>query len=175
MSFRVVSRIQRSERGVLAKTVGKLALAFFVCLLLFVAFKLAASTIPESAIRNSLLESSAILDQEGDSRSYFGNDASTRLDNFTTAIMLKICASDHAVGFEAAFGDYHYQASSAPENTQTKSFREQLSGDVLSGDGRWASYARYWNGYTIVVKPLLLFFNLNEIRMLFAMSIAAFE
>lgn len=154
-------------KGVAAKTVGKLVLAFFVCLVSFSTLKLVASVIPQELLLNTLLESSATLDQEGDYHSLVGEETSVRLDNFTTAIMLKVCASNHAAGLEAAFGDYHYQNRSVANDRQIVSLREQLSDNVSDDDSGWTPYARYWNGYTIILKPMLLFLNLNDIRMLF--------
>ncbi|MDO4324202.1 MAG: hypothetical protein Q4C61_16945 [Lachnospiraceae bacterium] len=84
--------------------------------------------------------------------------SSTILDNYTDTLMLLTAAYDGKENVvDKAVNNYRI----CPED---KTMLEGCSVVGLNQGGKQTAYARYWHGYLVVLKPLLLFFNLNEIR-----------
>ena len=161
--------MENSRRGSdIPRVLGKLAICFVVLLALFCVLKIAAAAIPAQPLQHSIEESAVRLHEEGDYKRFFGKEPSFQVDNWTTSIMLTMCATERGSLLEAAFGDYRYYDASIQKNAHTESFYQQAIGNAQQEDQFWIAYARYWNGYLIVLKPLLLFLNLDGIRILFA-------
>lgn len=86
---------------------------------------------------------------------------STELDTYTDSIMVStaICPKEASV-FEKVVYNYHvgyYRGYLEQENLER----------YLSGEPGYdyASYSHYWNGYLLFLKPLLYFFEYNDILM----------
>lgn len=83
----------------------------------------------------------------------------TSLSHFSDMWMLNIASYN---GDESAFikaaGDFYYIDENHIRGLET--YTDGYSGAEIG------SYARYWNGYLVLLKPLLFFFNYNEIRVL---------
>ena len=115
--------------------------------------------IPSSALAARAAESAA-LNYTEQRPELLPNVPVSLLDNYTDCLMLNICLSDSG----SAFRDMldcpltMYGGEDATEN-----FRRLAAGDPT---GRTVDYARYWHGYQLLLRPLLLTMNLSSIRYL---------
>jgi hypothetical protein len=137
------------------------AVLFLVLLVLFAVSLTAVYALPQAAILVNLGRSAAQLQREGlyprpmlDARSY-------TIDNFTDAIMLDTAVDTSGRGpFFAAMATPH-GGSDAPDGP--------ISALAEAATGRRSNplqYAYYWHGYMVVLRPLLLAFDLGRIRYL---------
>lgn len=117
--------------------------------------------IPTERISRHVRESGNYMVKEGDYWELLPGKNTTSLDNFTDAIMILTAAYngkenviDKAVNNYRIYGD-----------GLTKQESLQISGlNMDDGKLNVKSYPRYWHGYMLFLKPLLYFFDLNEIR-----------
>lgn len=150
----------------------RLALCSVVLVILFSALKVVAAAIPAQSLHESLVASAARLEEEGDYKRFMGDEVASQVDNWTTSIMLSMCAADRGSLIEAAFADWRYYDGTIGKNAHVVSLSQQVNGNMNPDDACWIPYARYWNGHLVVLKPLLLFLNLDGIRILFALIVA---
>ena len=116
-----------------------------------------AYLIPTSALFNNVKSSSDILSSEGTYYRLFYSQEMNQLDNWTDAIMLNI----------ASFNDEDLSVIEKALLNEHNGFSvEGLENAVNGGDVSINIYGRYWNGYNIFLKPLLLIFDINGIRIL---------
>lgn len=108
-------------------------------------------------------ESGETLGQEGDYYLLLPKDGHTRLDNFTDAIMLLTSSYNGEESIiDKAINNYRIYVKKQP-----KAVSCQNCGLPIDEKYKQVySYSRYWHGYMVVLKPLLLFLNLDEIRQL---------
>ncbi len=132
-----------------------------VCLgaaLLFCAYLL-----PMGKIRRHAQESGEVLRMEGTYWRMLPYSPHTNLDNHTDSLMLLTAAYDNPkIGLaEKAMYNYYnvINGLSLPESCAILTLEEE-------GGYTTHAYPRYWHGYLVVLKPLLLFLNLGEIRQL---------
>ena len=120
------------------KVVQKLVKTFFVCLLSYIVLLTAVFCIPNSLVEKNVADGVAIIKQEGLHPHFFFSSAKSGgdLDNFTDKIMLEEALS------------------------QEKDFSPLKSAMSMSG------YARYWHGYQVILRPLLVLFSYAGIRYL---------
>ena len=126
-------------------------------LFLWVLLLIIAYALPMHSIHQHISESIPTFEKEGLYPQENINDMSTQRDNFTDAYMINIAGYDgKATLLEKAFGSY-YTTSNGTENPI-----EWLKHE----NGKTESYARYWHGYVVFLKALLLLFNYEQIRKL---------
>lgn len=134
--------------------------AYLICLAAFTALLVLAYCIPVSAVDRQVSESADQLVSEGDWPTILSPYDSTKMDNFTTAIMLSI--ADHAdqgnVLRNAMAPSYYTPAGGA--DSQVAALKAGLGQSAVTG------YQRYWHGYLAFLKPLLVFLNIAQIRLL---------
>ena len=127
-------------------------------ILLLVVFAL-----PTQRMRANLMASLPVLEQED---TYFRIDPDhyyAQLDNFTDGIMLANAISGDGKNFvDAAMNVYRITYGDMKPD---KSLAAHLKGDGELSPSIYP-YARYWHGYLIFLKPLLMFFNYSYIRVL---------
>lgn len=108
-------------------------------------------------------ESGASLQTEGNYWRMLPNSPYTNLDNYTDSLMLLTAAYDQTETnlFKRAMNNYHITINDAtmPESCM-------LLGSAEDRGYALHQYGRYWHGYLVVLKPLLLFLNIDEIRQL---------
>lgn len=138
----------------------KLVGLYLVLLMCFLLSVVAIQFIPYRAIKDNVLSSSKLLLEEGDLARKFGEGPIFTLDNYTDAVMLNIAVSaDSSHPVDAAMMNYYYGADRYFEvNNLSLSVDHQLE------DLDKKVYGRYWQGYQVVLRPLLCFFDLNRIR-----------
>jgi len=149
---------------------GKKALRVLLrmaCVLLagiLIGFLLVTATylLPLENIQENVRESAATVESEGSYPFLYSNWRSTRLDNFTDSIMMLIAAYE---GDQGLIG-----------NAMLSTYTRFADCDPAEGLVKWAtgatdgmethSYARYWHGYLIWLKPLLEVCNYSQIRVI---------
>lgn len=121
-----------------------------------------AYSLPIASIDNHVRSSAKILENEGTYPSLFSWCTST-LDNFTDAIMLTI-ASDNKADSTINKAMLIYQGGISGYGTPC----EQLVAHYINGIeyDTAGTYARYWHGYLVLLKPLLEFMDYGSIRIL---------
>ena len=119
--------------------------------------------LPTARMRRNVKDSLPYIQNENDFYFWAPYHNSTALDGFTDSIML---------------GNAIYESSASPFHDALVNPRMEFTpGDTVpvdslakyaSGetDGREVTYARYWHGYLLLLKPLLLFFSPADIRLL---------
>ena len=147
------------------------ALTAFVLLLAAVVLGTGVMTavymLPTGRMLTNVAESIETIDTEGGSFTWAPGYAGSRLDGFTDNIMLQTAVYQ---GGEGALRE-------AMLNRRMNFPKAQLSpGNALinyvygARNGQAESYGRYWHGYLLFLKPLLLFFTLSDIRMFLMMA-----
>lgn len=138
----------------------KFVLAYVITLLVASTAMIAVHCIPKEKIVEQVRESIPILESEGiyDTR-YYGL-VLFRLDNFTDKTMLQLAVTPEQKSIvEEAMLNYKYV--SKPNFEELKA---ACSGEY---DGmQRTEYSRYWHGYLVTLKPLLLFFSIRGIRVI---------
>ena len=122
---------------------------------------IAVYMLPIEPMYQNAEESVDIFVEEGVSPTLIPGFQSTYLDTYTDMTMLNMAVYDGAEStLEKAMKGFRY------EYVGRDIFESGIR--YLQGEGRpeKVSYARYWHGWIIFLKPLLLFFNYAEIRML---------
>lgn len=123
----------------------------------------ASYMIPSDTMNNSMLNASEVMQIEGTYPTLSELTAS-RLDNFTDAKMLLTAAYDGDEGLleKVLMGYSRRIEGTTPAETLVELFGENES----TGNEIVTSYSRYWQGYLIVLKPLLVFLGYSQIRIL---------
>ena len=145
------------------KRTAKLLLQVIVAIILGTVLMIAVYSLPVDVMREHVQESNIIQYREMDTYYWAPWIVSSKLDNFTDAIML-----NNAV-FEGT-GSVVDDAMNNPYVNvdgleQTRSLVKYVSDD--SANKIVINYPRYWHGYLVWLKPLLLVMNYADIRVLF--------
>lgn len=153
------------------KNVGKRILILIVTIILcavigFLALMLVCA-LPSGRAALHVRESGEILKSEGDYWSIIPSDQLSMLDNFTDCIMLLTSAytGDENCVQETVYAYRIYQKGATKEESCA------ACGAVPEEEASVQDYVTYWHGYKVVLKPLLFFFNLNQIRQINALVI----
>ncbi len=77
--------------------------------------------------------------------------------------MLNMAGHGDNLGIRGAFAGYRYVANGSD---QIESLCDSIDVGADPSSPDWSHYARYWNGWIVLLKPLLVFLNLNQIRLL---------
>lgn len=121
--------------------------------------------LPVERMRSHVAESHETFNYEGIYPQVIQEMKSSQLDNYTDALMYATAihpGSGNALKDALYNVRYEYY-----DDSMTQSLNDYAN-DVVSKESlRYElGYARYWHGYLVVLKPLLLFLNVSEIRLL---------
>ena len=122
----------------------------------------AVYTIPEKRIEENVIESTELLYEEGNYPQVF-KWCTSKLDNFTDTLMLKIAAHQRE---DSAFTNAMLAARGVVKGISypTKNiYAHYIKGVPYDYE---KSYIRYWHGYLIFLKPILTVLNYMQIRVL---------
>ncbi len=123
--------------------IGMLGLLFVYC-------------IPSSKLKTKSAVN--IFQTEGPGPILYKEHLSTRLDNYTDSIMINTaCYDGNESLVNKAMLNYHYE-------TYGESPFYSFINDTPTLCKRSVSYARYWHGYLLVLKPLLCIFEYSSLR-----------
>lgn len=135
--------------------------ALLVCILAGILLMTAVYAIPVSAMDEHMRQSTQTLSEEG-LYPHLSPYATSRLDNWTDAAMLIIAGNEgegtvleRAMTCERSLLDNYQPVESLEARYQRG---EELPQHI--------SYARYWHGYLLLLKPLLLVTDYSGIRLL---------
>lgn len=143
----------------------QMAVTFLLILAIAFCSLVAVYCIPVGAMQENLDESTRILSSEGVYPKLVGGQhgfhSSSTLDNFTDALMISTAAHrSHYFPLKASMRAEHW---TIPEGSPVDALVavQNFSPEVSS-----SPYYRYWHGYLIFLKPLLLFLDYSQIRVL---------
>ena len=117
--------------------------------------------LPEERMKDHAAESLDVFLNEGPSYKFLPDVVVTRLDNYSDALMINTAiyeGNENVLVKAMAANQYTYQTGTAFDATVRYLSNEK--GEMTE------SYARYWHGYLVLLKPLLCIFNYKEIRLL---------
>lgn len=118
--------------------------------------------LPAGPMKEHVFESTYIFEEEGRLPQLIPGDryTFTCLDNYTDAIMLNSAVYDgEGTAVEKAMNVYRREYEELADTCESLiAYSRGETGYYLE------TYARYWHGYLIYLKPLLLFFNYKQIR-----------
>lgn len=122
---------------------------------------LAVYILPTEPMKRNVQRSAAEWYDEGAWPLLINGYSSSILDNFTDSLMLSIAVYDNEQFFlkEAMNSSYAMQSV---ESLPFDSLYAYLQEEECYGE----DYARYWHGYLVVLKPLLLLFSYSDLRVL---------
>lgn len=125
-------------------------------LLLFAVYLL-----PQGKMQVHIQESIGLLENEGDNPYLMEGYKGSSLDNYTDAIMLA------NAGYQSKQPFYKAAMLVERKNTEEDEPVEWVKASIEDQeDAPVVSYGRYWHGYLVLLKPLLVFLNYKEIRTL---------
>ena len=145
-----------ANTSVMGKRIMIVVLSTIMMGLLFWLLMVVAYTVPSSQLTSHANQSRAILKQEG--VLWMQNAAlagGAHYDNYTTYHMLNIAVQSADDPFADAVSSKFYQGSDPDEGLM----------HAIAGESN-AAYERYWHGYVIFLRPLLVLFNVQQIRLL---------
>lgn len=122
-----------------------------------------AYMLPAENMQKHIYESKEVFEKEGVYPQLMEGHEDSILDNWTDAIMLMVAG--YIGGGESAFVEaVHNGYQRMIEKNPAESLVEISSGEEV--ESKVIYYSRYWHGYVIYLKPLLIFFRYQEIRYL---------
>ena len=149
----------------------RLCIAWLLCTLTFTLLLFLVSFIPRSMIAGNLSESTHILQEEGLFQNPHGSDQTWQSDNFTSAIMLNIMGTSSSGSLDDVLLAPRLAIGDSLEDMSLNSL--SVVADGLTEDAPIINYPRYWHGYEVLLKPLLVIFNINQIRQISLIAVTA--
>lgn len=123
-------------------------------------FMILAYLFPVNKMRQNANESISMLLEEGDYYKWISKDITSQSDGFTDALMINT-ATYEGEGSIVEKALLNPRADYLSEDSQTQILANSLDG--IEQD-RGKTYGRYWHGYIVILKPLLVLFNYSRIR-----------
>lgn len=122
---------------------------------------LGAYCLPTDPMEQNVRESVATFEREGTYPHVNLLGANTQLDNWTDSIMILTAAYSGPQSLaDRTINAYRYSTSlPSPTDTLVACYDRGEAADTVS-------YGRYWHGYLVFLKPLLLVFNYDQLRLL---------
>ncbi len=112
------------------------------------------------------LESSVDFIKTGDVPRWSKNVIHTSLDNFADVIMLTKAAYPVENVIESAMLNPSWSSNVIPAKTFSEGFVKLIEMDYRGFDDKPFTYPRYWHGYLTILKPALLIFTAEQLRIL---------
>lgn len=138
--------------------------AIFIATLIATSLLYFTYLIPAQSVRPNIEKSAFKLLQEGEVFQLSKKLSGSKIDNFSTSIMLNNAAF---LGRDNPFYD-----SLTNPRTEYSNPSNQISALFLSiketslDNATIKEYPRYWHGYLTILKPLLIFFDISAIRII---------
>lgn len=138
-----------------------IAVVFCLTILFWLSLSL-AFCIPASMLEENALQSQLLMEKEGDYPSEYASVKNgNHHDNYTTYYMLEIAVQPINNPLIESLEAKRFEVKSEmTEETQNSGFGHMIVGDSNS------QYSRYWHGYVVLLRPLLVFFNVLQIRLI---------
>ena len=161
------------------KNILKYIVTFILMIVVFCVLLTITSLIPREALTKKVKESSTILCNQGNSLIIFIDGRPTKFDNYTDSLMINTAYSiDNTTPFyssmvarknyikgktEVVYPDTTGELKSSSKYkalNQVGDLRDTVNNDTVES----FEYSRYWHGYLIFLRPLLVLFNISQIR-----------
>lgn len=149
----------------------------YICMvIIFFSILYITALIPKELIFKKISESAEILNEEGGSYYYHINGRDIQIDNYTDAIMLNnVYSVDNNNIVESIIKcrrNYNYGITTRILGEKSGNlFNEDPVQELLDTINKENitshEYARYWHGYMGILRPMLIFFNITQIRIIF--------
>lgn len=141
------------------KYIATLGISIIIGMLMLVA----VYALPVAEMKANVARSSEIFNYERMYPQIVHGYKYMQLDNYTDSIMLGAAIYDGAESaVNKAVNNYHIDSTQiAPDLAMTNYANEVTAYDYFT-----VSYGRYWHGYLVTLKLLLLFFDYGDIRIL---------
>lgn len=166
------------------KKFSKYVITYLVMIILLFGLLLITSLIPRESIKSNIEKSADILINEGERFSIPSFGKENFNDNSTDAIMLNIIYSiDNKNIIESSLKARRNYIPGKTQNVvpdmigdlphegeiylMTKELQDTANDVELNS----YEYARYWHGYMSVLRPLLVFFDITEIRIIIQIAL----
>ena len=160
------------------KSILKYIIVFVILIIVFLVALVVSALFPRDWIENKTLESAKTLNNEGSPKNIV---IGMNLDNYTDTIMINTAYSiNPEKPFESILLD---RKNNLPEIEQT--YYTDVNGELKTSKNTFNNvavelfetvankdtletfeYARYWHGYLIWLRPMLIFFNINDIKLI---------
>lgn len=141
------------------KKIFKLALILLIGMFGGTVLLLIVNALPTGRMQKHIAESTSVMEAEGDYPMLMNGYISSRLDNFTDSIMLVTSANKADANLvDRTVNMYRVNYEDKRPSEVLVAYGRGKAGYTVSG------YPRYWHGYQLALKPLLLIFNYQEIR-----------
>ena len=121
--------------------------------------------LPKTRMVNNINRSKELLETEGNYRYWAADVLNTQSDNFTDSLMADIAINPGTGNllYDSMINCYVGWADT--DNSSTWLLRV-AGGEPLYEGYEQVVYGRYWHGYLVWMKPLLLVFNIPELRII---------
>ncbi len=153
----------------------RLTLNFFIILFVLLILLIIVNLIPNKYIENNVRKSVEVFMEEGNfpKVKYAYN---YKLDNYTDALMINTAYSvDSEKPLESAILMRRGYRPNENLKLEDKGTNDkpilQLMENVNKTNETYSEYSRYWHGYMIFLRPLLIFFNYVQIRIIMIITI----
>lgn len=155
-------REERMEMRLCLKEVKKVVTVLLAGGVIGILLLMLAYSIPVDRMLTNARASIEIFEKEGAFPQTVPGYKATTLDNYTDAWMLRNAFYD---GEESAFQKCLHVYYDGYHSEQISNVCESMIAYLNGMEGAERhSYARYWHGYLILLKPLLYFFDYGDIR-----------
>lgn len=135
----------------------KYIIVFLSTVILLTGLLVSVAMIPKPLIRKNLLESAEFLCEEELFRTMVRGVEGSRIDRYADSILLAIAWKyDREHPMESVMWSSYYYTEYQNENVN---LLDALTKDMKPNQ----QYLRYWHGSNVIVRPLLLFFNIQQI------------
>ena len=122
--------------------------------------------IPQSAVAEHMEEAAAFYETADMFQRLSENDGVSIVHHYADAVLLNILWNqDSAHPLRAVMDAAYYEL---PEQTQGENLRSAVDGAAAN-----TSYARYWHGMIVLLKPLLTFLTMDGVKICGAVLLAA--
>ncbi len=143
------------------KTIFLLLTTYLLLLLTFTLLMLGACCLPSSLITDNVIASARQLQHQGQG-AHLIDGRLGRLDNYTDALMLNLAISSDAMHpLRSAMLNPYYD-NDDEEVAKSVHTEHVALGQTNGLEMRY--YGRYWQGYLVTLKPMLIIFSLHGIR-----------
>lgn len=151
------------------KKILKYVLTFIAMIAIFSLSMIITYSLPNDKIRNNIEESLEVLIQKDNNPLFEDYVQGAELDQYTDILILSTAINkgmyEKQSVLQKAFENSHY----VEENNQMESMKEILANPNLYNKDE---YSRYWHGIQVIIRPLLIIFNYEEIRYIFYIIMA---
>ena len=132
-----------------------ITIIFFLLMLMVIVLKL----IPRELITSNIQESIDTLKSENETKLLIDNAKNSTMHVYADEILLNIiyCMDDSKPILSILLSNYY-------SDGERPSLEKAIGNDSFGNE----QYIRYWHGSTIMIRPLLLLFNINQIYYFFA-------